>query len=99
MDVPDVIVNKAPSADLVPAQTDEADFGFTYENADRLLYLLIDERYSPEEAIAAGFEADFVNKVLKMVDKSHFKRRLPIIPKLSGRTINHDFRYLRDAWL
>lgn len=94
--VPEVIVDKAPSADLIPGQTDEGDFGFRYEDVDPLLYLLIDERYLPEEAVAIGFPAPFVRNVLDMVRTSHFKRTLPIIPKLSGRTVGHDFRYLRD---
>lgn len=94
--VPEVVVEKPPSADLIPGQTDEGDFGFTYEQVDALLYLLVDERYSPEEAVAAGFSRSFVDRALGMVRSSHFKRTLPMIPKLSGRTIGHDFRYLRD---
>ena len=94
--VPQVIIDKAPTADLIPGQTDEGDLGFTYEKVDRLLYLLIDERYSREEAVVAGFAPAFVDKVLTMVRTSHFKRMLPIIPKLSSRTVGHDFRYLRD---
>lgn len=94
--VPDVIIDKAPSADLIPGQTDEGDFGFRYEDVDPLLYLLVDERYLPEEATTVGFPASFVKNVLTMVRTSHFKRTLPIIPKLSGRTVGHDFRYLRD---
>lgn len=94
--VPKAIIEKAPSADLIPGQTDEGDFGFAYEDVDPLLYLLVDERYLPEEAIEAGFPADFVKNVLRMVRINHFKRTLPVIPKLSGRTVGHDFRYLRD---
>ena len=94
--IPEVIIHKPPSADLIPGQTDEGDFGFTYERADALLYLLVDERYSPEEAVSAGFSRSFVETVLEMVRRSHFKRTLPIIPKVSGRTVGHDFRYLRD---
>ena len=94
--VPQSILDKPPSADLIPEQTDEGDFGFSYERVDRLLYLLIDERYSRREAIAAGFAETFVDTVLRMVRRSHFKRTMPIIPKLSARTVGHDFRYLRD---
>lgn len=94
--VPKVVIDKAPSADLIPGQTDEGDFGFRYEDVDPLLYLLIDERYVPQEAVESGFPAPFVRNVLDMVRRSHFKRTLPIIPKLSGRTVGHDFRYLRD---
>lgn len=95
--VPASVIEKPPSADLLPDQTDESDFGFTYEQADALLYLLVDERYSAEEAIAAGFEAALVERISRMVRLSHYKRTMPVIPKLSGRTINHDFRYLRDS--
>jgi len=94
--VPRSIIDKAPSADLLPGQTDEGDFGFAYEDVDPLLYLLVDERYLPEEAVATGFPATFVKRVLKMMRVNHFKRTLPVIPKLSGRTVGHDFRYLRD---
>lgn len=94
--VPQAIVEKAPTADLIPGQTDEGDLGFTYEDVDPLLYLLIDERYAREEAVGAGFAPAFVDTVLRMVRTSHFKRMLPVIPKLSSRTVGHDFRYLRD---
>jgi NAD+ synthase len=94
--VPDVIIDKAPSADLIPGQTDEDDFGFSYERVDKLLYLMLDERYSQDEAVAAGFERPFVEQVLKMVQRSQYKRTMPIIPKISDRSITHDFRYLRD---
>lgn len=94
--VPQPILDKLPTADLIPGQTDEGDLGFTYAEVDRLLYLMVDERYSPEETVAAGFDPDFVNRVMTMVRRSHYKRTMPVIPKLSGRTISHDFRYLRD---
>lgn len=95
--IPDQLLDKAPTADLMPGQTDEGDLGFTYAEVDRLLYLLIDERFTPQEAIAQGFEQGLIDRVQSMIRHSHFKRSLPIIPKLSGRTIGHDFRYLRDA--
>ena len=55
--VPAAIIDKPPSADLWAGQTDEGELGFTYEEVDQLLYLLVDQRYSPEECVAAGFEA------------------------------------------
>lgn len=96
MGVPQPILDKQPSADLRPGQTDEDELGFTYAKVDRLLHLMVDERYSVKEVVAVGFERAFVDRVLKMVQRSHYKRTLPIIPKLSDRTIGHDFRYLRD---
>ncbi len=94
--VPAPIIDKPPSADLVPDQTDEDDFGFSYAEVDQLLYLLIDERYTPQEVMNTGFAPDFVNRVARMVQRAHYKRTMPVIPKISGRSINHDFRYLRD---
>lgn len=94
--VPDVIVDKAPSADLWAGQTDEAELGYTYDQADRLLYLLVDERYTPQECIEAGFAPDFVHSVVERVRRNHFKRILPPIAKLSNRTIGYDYLYLRD---
>lgn len=94
--VPDVIVDKAPSADLWAGQTDEAELGYTYDQADRLLYLLVDERYTPQECIEAGFTPDFVHSVVERVRRNHFKRILPPIAKLSNRTIGYDYLYLRD---
>ncbi len=96
MGVPDVIVDKPPSADLWPGQTDEAELGYSYDDADQLLYLLIDRRYKLEEAVEAGFPREFVEKVWQSVRRSHYKRVPAIIPKLSQRTIGQDFLYLRD---
>jgi NAD+ synthase len=96
MEVPNPIINKAPSADLWLGQTDEEELGFTYEEVDRLLYLLVDQRYSPQECIEAGFAGQFVKKVVNRICRSQFKRMLPPIAKLSNRTIGYDFLYLRD---
>jgi NAD+ synthase len=96
MDIPDVILQKPPTADLWVGQTDEGELGFTYEEVDRLLYLLIDQRYSPEECIVAGFAEPFVSDVIRRVRLNHFKRVMPPIAKLSNRTIGYDFLYLRD---
>jgi NAD+ synthase len=56
----------------------------------------VDQRMSRDELIAFGFAAEFIDKVQKKVQGSHFKRRLPIIAKVSNRTIDRDFRYARD---
>lgn len=96
MGVPDEIIQKPPSADLWVGQTDEGELGFTYEEVDQLLYLLVDQRYSPEDCITAGFKEEFVRTVLERMRRYHFKRILPPIAKLSNRTIGYDFLYLRD---
>jgi len=94
--VPQPIMDKPPSADLWAGQTDEGEMGLIYEQVDRLLYLIVDERYSLDEAVKAGFAREYVERVWKMVRVNSFKRRLPLIAKVSTRTIGVDFRYLRD---
>lgn len=94
--VPEAIIAKPPSADLWVGQTDEDELGFTYAEVDRLLYLLIDERYQPQECVAVGFEKAFVDAVVERVRRFHFKRVMPPIAKLSNRTIGYDFLYSRD---
>jgi NAD+ synthase len=94
--VPDEIIAKAPSADLWVGQTDEDELGFTYEEVDLLLHLLVDQRYRPDECIDAGFAENFVNNVIERIRRNHFKRIMPPIAKLTNRTIGYDFLYLRD---
>ncbi len=94
--VPETILTKPPSADLWPDQDDEADLGMTYEEVDRLLVLLIDSRISRESALERGFAAELVDRVTRMIVRSQFKRRPPVIAKVSLRSIGWDFRYPRD---
>ena len=96
MGVPEVILEKHPSADLWIGQTDEGELGFTYEEVDKLLYLLVDRRHSPDDCVDAGFDRGFVEDVVELVRRNHFKRVMPPIAKLSNRTIGYDFLYMRD---
>ncbi len=94
--VPRPVVEKPPSADLWAGQTDETELGFSYREVDELLYLMVDQRYSPEELCAAGFAAGFIDQISRRIMNSQYKRRLPVIAKVSQRTIDRDFRYARD---
>jgi NAD+ synthase len=96
MGVPEVILDKPPTADLWIGQTDEGELGYTYAEVDQLLYLLVDQRYTPEECVEAGYAEAFVHSVVERVRHNQFKRILPPIAKLSNRTIGYDFLYLRD---
>ncbi|MDA8053288.1 MAG: NAD+ synthase [Deltaproteobacteria bacterium] len=96
LDIPDSIMTKPPSADLWLGQSDESELGFTYEAADSIMYLLIDKMYKPEVVVSLGYNAGIVNAVYSRIKKSQYKRRMPLIAKVSERTINIDFRYLRD---
>jgi NAD+ synthase len=94
--IPEKIIDKPPSADLFAGQTDEADYGFTYNDVDGLLYLLVDERYSSAQCEKAGYSRELIDQVIKMIVVNQFKRSTPIIAKLSNRTVGIDFRYPRD---
>ncbi len=96
LDLPPSILAKPPSADLWTGQTDEGELGFTYDLADQVLYLLVDQRYTVDEVTAEGFERDFVARIWRQVRLNHYKRTMPNVAKLSARTIGHDFLYLRD---
>jgi NAD+ synthase len=96
MGVPEAIVRKPPSADLWEGQTDEGELGITYDLVDRLLYQLVDRRRRPRELAALGFPAEVVERVWRMVQRSHYKRKLPVVLKLSARTVDKDFLYPRD---
>lgn len=94
--LPEKIVAKVPTADLWPGQTDEGELGLTYPIADQILYLLVDEKYRPEEITALGFDQRIVEHITLLVQKSQFKRLPPIVAKVSRRSIGHDFLYERD---
>jgi NAD+ synthase len=94
--IPQVILDKPPTADLWLGQTDERELGFTYDEVDQLLYLLVDQRYRPEDCVEAGFSESFVRVVMDRVRRYQFKRIMPPIAKLTNRTVGYDFLYLRD---
>ncbi len=94
--VPESILSKTPTAGLWPGQTDEDEMGITYEELDKILYLLVDKRKRVEEVVNRGFADNKVRKVVNQVFASAFKRKIPTIPKLSQRTIGADFLYLKE---
>ena len=94
--VPEEILAKEPTGDLWVGQTDAGELGFSYAEVDRLLVLLVDRRWRRAELLQAGFAAEFVDRVTTMIRRNHYKRRMPVIAKLSHRTMDRDFRYARD---
>jgi len=92
--VPDPILEKAPTADLVRGQTDEGDWGITIERADKILVRLIDG-WPPDKLVAMGFSADDVNNVRNKVGQTHWKRKLPTVAMLSDTAIGE--YYLRPV--
>jgi NAD+ synthetase len=92
--VPEVVVGKAPSADLVVGQTDEGDFGISYPKADELLNWMLNG-YSADDLVARGFDAAEVALVRKRLATTHWKRRLPTVAMVSGSAIGES--YLRPV--
>jgi len=93
--VPEAIIRKAPSADLWPGQTDEAEADISYPVLDRLLFWRVDKRRSVDEVVAMGFERALVERVDRMIAGSEFKRQVPPIAKLGPRTAGVDYLYPR----
>jgi NAD+ synthase len=96
MRLPHSVLTKPPSADLWAGQSDEDELGMRYAVIDEVLHLLVDERRSRAEVSALGFDAADVDKIVSRVQGSQYKRRPPVIAKLSNRTIDREFRYPRD---
>jgi NAD+ synthase len=94
--LPQSVIRKPATADLWAGQTDEAEMGITYELADQILALYIDAGLAPAEVIARGYPEKLVKLVQAKIRRSHFKRNLPLIPKLSRRTIGIDYLYPAD---
>ena len=93
--VPEEILAKPPSADLWPGQTDEGELGATYDDLDRILFALVDRRWSVERCVAAGLDAALVAWVAQRVARNEFKRQPPPVAKLSLRTPGVDHLYPR----
>jgi len=93
------IIKKPPSADLWDGQSDEADLGYTYAQLDEAMKLYVEERLSREEIIARGIDVKMLDMIIQKIFRNHFKRKMPVIAKLTSRTLNHDFNYPRDITL
>jgi NAD+ synthetase len=92
--VPDEIVRKPPTADLVAGQTDEGDFGISYAKADEILNWLL-SGYAPTDLVARGFVAGEVEIVRRRLEGTHWKRKLPTVAMLSPTAIGES--YLRPV--
>ena len=92
--VPEVIVTKPASADLITGQTDEGDFGISYAKADQILNWLL-SGYSPGELANRGFDEAEVALVQRRLASTHWKRRLPTVAMLSPTAIGES--YLRPV--
>ncbi|KPL00496.1 MAG: NAD synthetase [candidate division Zixibacteria bacterium SM23_73_3] len=80
--VPQKIIDKPPSADLWKGQTDEKELGATYEQMDRFLYYLVDKKYGSARLKRLGYKSDFIKKMVGIMKRNEFKRKLPEIAKI-----------------
>ncbi len=94
--LPSQVVEKRPSADLWPGQTDEQELGFDYATADEVLYLLFNFGLSAEEVIELDYPRQVVERIVSLEEKNRYKRRLMLIARLSDSAINLDREIPRD---
>ncbi|MGH7605384.1 MAG: NAD+ synthase [Gemmatimonadaceae bacterium] len=92
--VPEVIIAKPASADLIEGQTDERDFGISYADADQILNWLL-SGYSPASLVARGFDATKIEVVRSRLAGTHWKRKLPTVALVSATGIGES--YLRPV--
>jgi NAD+ synthase (glutamine-hydrolysing) len=91
--IPLRVIERPPSAELAPGQVD-ADNLPPYPVLDRILELYVDKDQSMEAICQLGFEPAVVEKVIRMVDRSEYKRRqAPIGVRISERGFGRDRRY------
>jgi len=95
--VPDSIINKPPSADLFDGQSDENEIGYTYNQIDKVFKLYVEDRLSIKSIVSLKEDEILVNMLVKRLYQNHFKRKMPIVAKLTDRTFGHDFLYARDV--
>jgi len=99
LQIPDSILSKPPSADLWAGQSDEAEIGYSYEELDRVLKRYVEGRHTREEIVESGENPALVDMIIERIYKNQFKRRMPVIAKVTSRTVNIDFNYPRDITL
>ena len=80
--IPNELIEKKPSADLWEGQTDEQEMGLTYKEADQVMYRLLEENKTIEEILAEGFDKDLVDNIVRRMNRSEYKRRMPLIAKI-----------------
>ncbi len=88
--MPSSIIAKAPSAGMWPGQKDAEEMGFSYEEADPVLYHIVDLNHTPRELKKMGYDPDLIDAVSKRLKYSRFKRKPPIKPSLPLETIEKE---------
>lgn len=91
--IPPAVISRPPSAELRADQTDQDSLP-AYDVLDGILYRFVDQEQSREEIVAAGYAADVVERVLRLVRISEWKRHQAAPgPKISRRAFGRERRY------
>jgi len=91
--IPQAVIERAPSAELRENQTDQDSLP-AYDVLDAILLRHVDQEQSRAEIVAAGFDAEIVDKVLRLVRTSEWKRHQAAPgPKVSRRAFGRERRY------
>ena len=93
--VPAEVIAKPSSADLWPGQTDEAELGASYDDLDRILFAVVDRRWTVDRCVRAGLDEGLVRWVVARVARNEFKRQTAPVAKVSLRTPGIDHLYPR----
>lgn len=83
--LPEVVLTKAPSADLWDGQADEDELGYSYAEVDRLLVHMIDQGLGPKQLETLGFGPGLIAEVTARVRAMAFKRTAPPVAEFPGR--------------
>ncbi|MFC2169779.1 NAD+ synthase [Acidobacteriota bacterium] len=94
--IPQKILKKVPTAGLWDGQTDEQELGLTYKEIDNILFQLVDKKAPKTKVLASGYKKESVEKIIDLIKNSEYKRHLPPIPKISERSVGHDFQLPYD---
>jgi NAD+ synthase (glutamine-hydrolysing) len=97
--IPERIITRAPSAELRPDQTDQDSLP-PYEVLDGILEAYVERDMSPADIVSAGFPADAVAKVVRLIKLSEYKRRQSAVGiRITARGFGKDWRYpITSAW-
>ncbi len=93
--VPGEVIAKPSSADLWPGQTDEDELGAAYDDLDRILFAVVDRRWTVDRCVRAGLDEGLVRWVVERVARNEFKRQTAPVAKVSLRTPGIDHLYPR----
>ncbi|MEY1663095.1 NAD+ synthase [Isoalcanivorax beigongshangi] len=97
--IPRRVITRPPSAELAPGQTDQDSLP-DYDILDAILHHYVEQDFSAEATVRAGFESEQVYRIVRLVDRNEYKRRQAAVgPRLTQRAFGKDRRYpITNGW-